>query len=233
MTRFPSLDERPEEIFKGGAFNEAAARAAFAGWTDAGYLVWGNDNRAVIAFALEFVSQLTTVTRHVEEDMTTDAHTAAESASDRRMERRMERGRFAYTRFDITSRGGGIRVRVSCANPNDVPGTAIASARRFGVYACRILLHLKREISDKRSVTIELEGVGDMDDIFKEAAWTDERMVDLDVVERANEKRRKCPKALGGYCSPSDPDCRCYSGGKCVEARLDEKYLCYRREAAQ
>jgi hypothetical protein len=176
--------------------------------------------------------QLTAVTKHVEADMTTDAHTSAESAADQRMQRRMDRGRYAFTRFDITEQRDGIRVRVSCANPYDIPGTAIASARRFGVYACRVLLYLKRELErGRKDVHITLEGVGEMSDIFAEAAWNDRRQEEKDAVTFANAERAKCARRLGEYCSPSDPGCRCYRDGRCVEADLPEHLKTYNKES--
>ena len=232
MTRFPTVDVSANIAFKDGRFDEGAARAYLAESTNSGFIIWGNDSRAVVAFAYEFLSQLTAVTRHVESDSETTAHVSAQSAADRRLESRMERGRFAYTRFDITGKAGGVRVRVSCANPKDIPGTALASARRFGVYACRVLLYLKRELErGRKDVHITLEGVGDMADIFDEAAWNDRRQEEKDAVTFANAERAKCARRLGEYCSPSDPGCRCYRDGRCVEATLPEHLKTYSKES--
>ena len=231
MTRFPQFDDEMQRVFNSQKFDETEVRKALGQWTDSGFLTWGNDGRRSLAFAAEFLFQLTAVTKHVEADMTTDAHTSAESAADQRMQRRMDRGRFAFTRFDITERGDGIRVRVSCANPYDVPGSAIASARRFGVYACRILLYLKRELErGRKDVHITLEGVGEMSDIFDEAAWTDRRQEEKDAVTFANAERAKCARRLGEYCSPSDPGCRCYRDGRCVEAAIPEHLKTYNND---
>lgn len=231
MTRFPQFDDEMQRVFHSQKFDETEVRKALGQWTDSGFLTWGNDGRRSLAFAAEFLFQLTAVTKHVEADMTTDAHTSAESAADQRMQRRMDRGRFAFTRFDITERGDGIRVRVSCANPYDVPGSAIASARHFGVYACRILLYLKRELErGRKDVHITLEGVGEMSDIFDEAAWTDRRQEEKDAVTFANAERAKCARRLGEYCSPSDPGCRCYCDGRCVEAALPEHLKTYNND---
>lgn len=43
-----------------------------------------------------------------------------------------------------------------------------------------------------------------------------------DMVRKANEERQTCVRRLGAYCSPSDPRCRCYCDGRCVELELPE-----------
>jgi hypothetical protein len=232
MTRFPQFDDEMQRVFHSQKFDEIEVRKALGQWADSGFLTWGNDGRRSLAFAAEFLFQLTEVTKHVEKDMTTDAHTSVESAADQRMQRRMDRGRYAFTRFDITEQRGGIRVRVSCANPYDVLGNAISSARRFGVYACRILLYLKRELErERKDINIMLEGVGEMSDIFDEAAWNDRRQEEKDAITLANAERCKCQYRLGEYCSPSQPHCRCYLNGHCVEATLPENLKTYNKES--
>jgi len=228
MTRFPEWDHKIEDVSTNGELDEAKVRQALKGWQEAGFLMWGDDSRGVLAFTIEFLNQLATVTRNVEADEKTDAHVGAETEADRRLERRYERGRFSYTRFDITGSRAGIRVRVSCANPKDIPGTAISSARRFAVYACRILAYIKGEIEKaNQKAFITLEGVGDLEDIFDEAAWTDRKMEERDKVDEANAKRMTCANRVGDYCSPFCPACRCCVGGKCVAAELPEEYRHY------
>lgn len=229
LTRFPHFVETMDQVSTDGAFDEAKFRSALREWQDAGYVVWGDDDRRVLAFAAEFLHQLAAVTAAVEADPTTTAHTAAKSASDRRLVQRANQGRYAYTRFDITSRQNDIRVRVSCANPRDIPGTALASARRFACYASRILLYIERCLTESNpKVAITLEGVGEMADIFDEARWQDRRVVAKDAVDAANRKRQGCAKRVGEYCSPASPDCPCYHGGKCTEAELAEEFRTYK-----
>lgn len=230
MTRFPEFTQSIEEVSSDGKFDEAKARQALKGWQEAGFLMWGDDPKGVIAFAVEFLHQLATVTRAIDGDLSTDAHTKPTDEADKRLERRMARGRHAYTRFDITGRAGEILVRVSCANPKEIPGTAMASARRFAVFACRILNHITRQITEQnQQVRIRLEGVGDLADVFAEADWIESRMRERDAVDAANAERVKCARRLGEYCSPSDPACRCYCGGKCVEAKLGEEWESFRK----
>jgi hypothetical protein len=118
----------------------------------------------------------------------------------------------------------GLRVRISVGNPLDIPGTAIESARRFAVYAARVLQHIQREIHASKMCKVILEGVGEASDVFAEAEWTDRRMAERDAVEAANAKRMTCACRLGAYCSPSDPRCRCYRDGRCVEAVLPKEF---------
>lgn len=230
MTRFPEWICKIEDVSTDGTIDEAKVRQALKDWQDAGFIMWGDDSRPVLALAVEFLRQLAAVTRNVEIDERTDAHTHAQSEADERLVRRYERGRIAFTRFDFDAAHGALRVRVSCANPREVPGTALESARRFAVYACRILACIKREIeASNANAKISLEGVGDLHDVFDEAEWTDRKMVERDKVDAANEARAMCVRRLGGYCSPSDPGCRCYCDGKCVSAVLPAEYKIYKR----
>lgn len=229
LTRFPHFIETMDQVSTDGKFDEAKFRSALREWQDAGYIVWGDDDRRVLAFAAEFLHQLAAVTAAVESDASTSAHTAAKSASDRRLVQRANRGRFAYTRFDITARQNDIRVRVSCTNPLDIPGTALASARRFACYASRILIYIAKCLRESNpKIAITLEGVGALADIFDEAAWNDRRVIAKDAVDAANRKRVSCAKRVGEYCSPATPDCPCYHSGKCVAAELPEEFKTYK-----
>jgi hypothetical protein len=225
LSRFAQFTGSIEDLSTDGHFDEMKFRAMLKDWQDAGYVLWGSDDRgAVCAFAAEFLRQLTLVTEAVEADDTTDAHTAANSAADRRLVARADRGRCAFTRFDITSRRDDLLVRVSCGNPLDIPGSALESARRFAGYACRTIRHIQREVHAAKSCKITLQGVGDLADIFDEADWADRRMAERDAVDAANAKRMMCACRLGEYCSPSDPRCRCYRDGRCVEAVLPKEF---------
>jgi len=42
------------------------------------------------------------------------------------------------------------------------------------------------------------------------------------LARQANEMRMTCVRRMGAYCSPSDPRCRCYRDGRCVELELPE-----------
>ena len=70
-----------------------------------------------------------------------------------------------------------------------------------------------------------LEGRGEVGDIFGEARFANEKWDAEKEVDKNNEARKGCKNKKGDYCSPSVPDCPCNVCGRCVECKLDEKWL--------
>jgi hypothetical protein len=179
-----------------------------------------DDNSRTIAFTIEFLRQLGFAVSHAAADPTCDARTEVEKPIDHSLERRMEKEKFGYCRFDIDEHAGAIRVRIGVSNPKDVVGNVIDCCRTFAVDCARLLLYLQEQLPIK----VELIGRGDLDDVFEEAKWRDEKFAARKAVAKANEKRSTCVRRIGVYCSPSDPQCPCYNAGKCVALELDKKW---------
>ena len=173
------------------------------------------DNARTIAFALEFLRQFCCVCNSAAADPEANARVETEKPIDRSLERKMKSEKFGYCRIDIDEHGGAIRARVGVSNPKDVVGSVLLCCRRFAVDCARVLLYLQRELGPN---VVELAGRGELADLFDEARRTDDFLAAKAVVKAANEKRETCVRRMGEYCSPSDPACPCYSGGKCVAA---------------
>ena len=122
----------------------------------------------------------------------------------------MEREKFGYCRIDVDIHGGAIRARVGIANPKGIIGSVLPCCRRFAVDCARVLLFLQEGLKPAK---VELAGRGELSDLFDEARWMEEKIKEKSKIKAANEKREKCDRRVGGFCSPSDPACPCYCGG--------------------
>jgi hypothetical protein len=218
LGRFPvlpcSIDELKDEA---GGIDHGKMLSALKDYRE--HITWSSgDDRGVVALAVEFIRQMESVTKKLAADETSDARVECQKSVDYSLERKMDRGRFGYVRFDFDRHGGHLRVRIGISNPKGVVGTVELSCRRFAVYAARVLRYMAREL--KPEVVVELVGTGDAADVFAEAEYTERKQAAGDEVDAANEKRKTCVRRLGEYCSPSDPNCRCYCNGRCVEAKL-------------
>jgi hypothetical protein len=180
-----------------------------------------NDNIRTIAFALEFMRQFCIVCNKAAADPEADARVEAEKSVDRSLERKMDHEKFGYCRIDFDEHGGTLRARVGIANPKGIIGSVLPCCRRFAVDCARVLLYMQCGL---KPVEVELAGRGDITDIFDEARWTEAKVDECKAVKAANERRESCDRRHGEYCSPSDPACPCYCGGKCVEAVLGDEW---------
>jgi hypothetical protein len=223
MGRFPNVPLNLDEYkTPTGRLDVGKVRA---GLRDYGEFIQfsSDDSPRTIAFALEFLRQFCCVCNKAAADPEADARVEVEKPVDRSLERKMEREKFGFCRIDFDEHGGMLRARVGIANPNDVVGSVLTCCRRFAVDCARVLLYLRDELG-----CVELAGRGDLADLFEEAAWTQERIRAKNAVRRANEKRETCDRRVGGFCSPSVPDCPCFSCGNCVEAVLPSKWEVFR-----
>ena len=220
LGRFPvlpcTIDELKDES---GGVDHGKMLAALKDYRE--FITWSNrDDRGVVALAVEFIRQMESTAKGMAADEETDARVECKKSVDFSLERKMDRGRFGFCRIEFDRHGGQLRARVGISNPKGVVGTVKLSCRRFAVYAARVLRYMARELQPE--VKLILEGVGDAADVFEEAEWIDGKQAARSEVDSANEKRKTCERCVGGYCSPSDPSCRCYAYGKCVEAKLAE-----------
>lgn len=168
------------------------------------------DDRRVLAFALEYLTQIQSVVRHLTDSLAPRNNYRAEPATvgDRHCKRNMDKGRFTFVRTDITACRDGIHAKLSVQNPKEVIGNAEKVARDHAVMCAQILLYLKEKITTSPITLIEGDGAGG---VYYEATAL-ERRCDL------RKKRDACPsRTASGYCSPIRPDCPLYLNGKCRE----------------
>ena len=180
-----------------------------------------NDDRRVLAFAMEYLKQTRSVVEHLAANLGPDEasaspdgqaglgqyRTSAATPGDSRCERNMRKGHYAFVRTDITGCRDGIHVRLTVRNPREVVGNAELFAHEFAVMCARILNYLKDEINTSQIVLLPGENC---DNIFDEARQLDR---DADLAK----KRAACDRLHNGYCSPACPTCPLYHQGKCQE----------------
>lgn len=231
MTRFPMLPCSIEELKddKGG-LDFGKVRAAFRDCEDFIQVSSGDDNRT-FAIMVEFLRQMKLVSEHLSEDTGSNTRMKAEKPVDKSLERKMAKEQFGYVRFDVGPIGNTIRVRVDYSNPKGIVGNVEKNCRRFAVYAARILNYIRREMIEV--LDLKLVGRGAAEDIFEEAAWLDKKQREWDRVDELNALREKCTRRINGYCSPSDPECKCYMNGKCCEQKVADWALVKSWDEAQ
>ena len=166
---------------------------------------------------------MTNSVKELEKDVANDVRTTVDNATDRILERRMDKGKFASCRLDFDRLYGDLRVRVCYANPKDVVGAMDKSCRKFLLHCARILRNMTKHLAES-GVRVVLMGLGEVSDIFAEAEYADAKCDAEKLVEETNAMRIACEKRIGDYCSPVTPDCPCFNCGKCIEAKLDDKW---------
>lgn len=225
LSRFPVLQASIDECLNdSGRLDEQKARHAL----ECDQVTFASkDDRRVIAFAMEYLTQLESVVKHLTDNLNAQGEADAQLKEvqtdgappppnfrstaaiplDRRCERNMKKGRYAFVRTDITSCADGIHVKLSVQNPKGIVGNAERFARGSAVMFARILLYLRASITTAPIVLIEGDGASG---IFAEAADLD-RQCDLE------KKRRSCPSLHNGFCSPATSSCPLYQNGRCRE----------------
>ena len=203
LTRFlnPNLDKLAD-VSPEGKFDESKARQALADVH--GVTLSSGDRAPEYAFALRFIDYAHEIMRQLAEKPGSGDH--ATCKLDQQAERKMNRGKCGYARIDVKWCTDHIRVRVEGANPLELVGQVETQIRETCVFFAYVCLLMKRNLSAGANIEI-VEGP------FADGA-----------VERAAEKMREgelyrkgaaCPNRVGGYCSPSDPTCGNYCGGRC------------------
>ena len=225
MGRFPTLPCEIDELCddKGG-IDVGKVRSALREYDE--LITWSaKDDVGTIALTLEFMRQMTNSVKELEKDVANDVRTTVDNATDRILERRMDKGKFASCRLDFDRSNGHLRVRMSYANPKDVVGAMDKSCRKFLLHCARILRNMTKHLAES-GVRVVLMGLGEVSDIFAEAEYADAKCDAEKLVEETNAMRIACKKRIGDYCSPVTPDCPCFNCGKCIEAKLDDKWTC-------
>lgn len=238
MSRFPVFNEKIERDMTDGEghLDESKARRVLADVTfDDGSRpieFSSSDNKPVIALAVEFLSQMRSISERLARDDSNDVHLEAKPGNsvDKRINERMTKDDILGVFFDFDKFGGlprcrvrikGEKLNLKCTSDQQ----KLKSALEFSAFAVRVLRHLKREIENHANgePRIVLGEIGDYG-ILKRAAEIDAAEAAEDELKRRVEGRAMCPqRSASGYCTPICPDCEfgCYSRGRCVEPKID------------
>lgn len=182
-----------------------------------------DDGFNVYSMTIEFLRQLSAVTKWLESRPESKAHVSSNnSPQDRRLERRMSRDQVAFCRIDVTNVAGGVRILIGYANPKQkVVGNCASGAKECAVYLARIALNMAETINAldrSRNAGLRVFVEGRDPDLVPLARDRERDGRERDRIREANERRVGCENRHGAYCSPSNPNCRCYRNGRCVEA---------------
>lgn len=222
LSKFPAVEDL-DDVKTDGKIDEVKVRQALKQLSDSGFITWSaGDSRPVCAFAIEFIRQLTHVSRSADLEDENRAHIGPKSKHDETMSRRFDRGVYAFVRIEIDHVSSGIRVRVSFSNKKNIVGDTNFAMRDFAVYLSRIIAYISKDINESAGREIvRYMGVGDASDIFERAEYARIRSDDLEEVNQANQDRASCSKRWQGeFCSPIQPGCRCFYCGRCIEAKI-------------
>lgn len=191
------------------------------------FMTSSGDGFNVYSMTVEFLRQLAAVTHWIKNQPGSKAHISADgSPQDRRLERRMSRDQVAFCRVDVNNVSSGVKFVVGYGNPkNKVIGNCEVGARECAIYLTRILLNMAESVnalSREKNAGLRVTVEGRNPELVSEAHRREEIGRQRDIVRRANAERQTCVRRMGEYCSPSDPRCRCYRDGRCVELELPE-----------
>ena len=191
------------------------------------FMTSSGDGFNVYSMTVEFLRQLAAVTHWIENRPDTKAHESADgSAQDRRLERRMERKHIAFCRIDVNNAAVGVKFVVGWGNPkNKIVGNCEACAHECAIYLTRILLNMAEQVNAlcrEQNAGFRVVVEGRNPGLVSEARRREEIGRKRGLARQANEMRMTCVRRMGAYCSPSDPRCRCYRDGRCVELELPE-----------
>lgn len=189
---------------------------------------WSNDdNRAIIAFVLEYLRQLKSVVNKISEDPKNDCRVSAETKGDSSCQRRMRRGSCAFVRVDVWLRGDSLAVRLGWDNPREVVGGTEEFARKYAEMCARILVYIRDEIGkDDSHIPIVLIDGKNCEGFFAQASetneWFNRRDKALAELEPLRAKRVSCPNRRIDFCSGLHTDCPLYRNGRCMEPELPD-----------
>ena len=191
------------------------------------FMTRSGDGFNVYSMTVEFLRQLAAVTHWIENRPGSKAHVSSDgSQQDRRLERRMSRDQVAFCRVDVNNVSSGVKFVVGYGNPKKkIIGNCEIGARECAIYLTRILLNMAESVnalSREKNAGLRVTVEGRDPDLIPEARRREEIGRQRDIVRKANEERQTCVRRLGAYCSPSNPACRCYHDGRCVEVPLPE-----------
>ena len=211
LAHLPEVNFDPAEMLDGGKlvmpkvvdlfkrandFSEANGfRQTFTSSSDDGFNVY--------SMTIEFLRQLSAVTKWLESRSESKAHVSSNnSPQDRRLERRMSRDQVAFCRIDVTNVAGGVRILIGYANPKQkVIGNCASGAKECAVYLARIALNMAETINAlDRSRTVAhnavISGVKILNRMAKQA---DLPPVYDGIVSEARPYRREVANAVFAY----------------------------------
>lgn len=234
MSRFPLVVDATACCDEEGRFDEAKARRALAG---VGLIQFSSDDdRRVLAFALEYLKQQRAVVRHLAEATEAkpeaertgkEAHDEATTVADRRCERNLARGRVCYVRTDVTARAHDIRIRIDVQNPRGQVGWTEGFARDYAILCARCVNWIVDSMAKKYPGFhgFALEAGPGCPRVFEQAREM-ERLSDArEAAQKLNAMRESCAARRGAYCGKPFAEgrgCPCYRNGRCEERSLDE-----------
>ena len=189
------------------------------------FMTSSGDGFNVYSMTVEFLRQLAAVTHWIENRPGSKAHVSADgSAQDRRLERRMNRDQVAFCRIDVYSVSSGVKFVVGYGNPKKkIIGNCETGAHECAIYLTRILLNMAESVnalSREKNAGLRVTVEGRDPELITEAIWREIEGQERDKRRAANEARMTCANRMGGFCSPSRPDCPCYRDGKCIELEV-------------
>lgn len=216
VSRFPTIPDE-EVVGPDGHLDEAKARRLLS--SDE-LIVWASDDdHAVMAFAIEFLSQLKNVVQWMNAQPDVDVkYATADTKLEKRCARKLEQVRYCYARVEIRHRGGEVTAKVSWSNPQDIVGVgAYKIPKDFALLCVNILLCISDEVKKRGGIGIRVIEGENCEGYIAEARAINARN-DLELKVRGLiEKRAACPNRVGEYCSPAYPGCEnLKAGGKCM-----------------
>lgn len=189
------------------------------------FMTSADDGFNVYSMTVEFLRQLAAVTHWLENRPGAKAHVSSDdSPQDRRLERRMNRDQVAFCRIDVKNVSTGVKIVIGFGNPKaKVIGNCESGARECAVYIARIALNMAESVnalSREKNAGLRVTVEGRDPDLIADARRREIEGRERDKRRAANEARMKCANRMGGFCSPSRPDCPCYRDGKCIELEV-------------
>ena len=228
LSCFPSIRKTIDEcVDENGHLSESLAREAI----DGDCVTWDSkDNCTTCAVALEFVKQIRGCISHLEDKFSDKFHEDAATKIEKKALEKMDKGKVVFVRTTIKEKGDAVRLIFDIGNPYEIKGTAMIHAWNLAVMCARIAIWLKEGFAKGCGKVLLLEEGKGTEGLMEEARRMN-REEDEDLICRhENEKREKCSNKHGEYCSPSNPECKCYCNGKCVAL---ESALMKRENAAK
>ena len=226
LSRFPVMEKTIEECLnEKGELVESKIRSAL---NIEGVTFSSKDNLPVMHFCAEFMKQVRSVVEQMAKSDGSNVRTGSGKDEDSKCERRMDKGMFAFVRVDVDFVGDHIRARLGYSNPRNVVGCTELFAHDFAEMCARILNFMSKVFARVAGVKVELASGDNCERIFDEAMeteqWIERKKEALRIRDELIEKRKHCPYARLGFCSPVQIGCPCLRDGYCVEPELPAEY---------
>lgn len=206
----PLLKEPGEAYFKNDCLDETKVRKELGNHPCVQFS--SEDNVATLAFTVEVLDRLKLSLNNFIEKSGGCARISDKEAEPTAAMRRFDKGKFAFTRLDISLKRQTVRARVSVQNPRNCVGGTEIFAGFLAQAVADNLLEVKDEfIRDGADFGIELvEGDG-CEGIFARSRVRNDLCA-------ARARHKTCPNRVEGtdMCSPCQFSCELFrEGGKC------------------